>query len=84
MGVANFVCTLSPQRIIIGGGVMEQPQLLPLVRQKVQESLNGYIQATEILNCIDRYIVAPSLGRRAGVLGAIALGRQVTGDPVDA
>ena len=78
--VANLICSLSPQRIIIGGGVMGQPQLLPLVRQKVKESLGGYLRVPEILDCIDQYIVAPGLGRRAGVLGAIALGKQVTGD----
>ena len=73
LGVANFICTLSPQRIIIGGGVIEQPQLLPLVREKVQGLLNGYVQAPQILEEIDDYIVPPSLGKQSGVLGAIAL-----------
>jgi fructokinase len=52
---------------------MNQPQLFPLVRSKVQELLNGYVQAPEILEHIDAYIVPPVLGGRAGVLGAIAL-----------
>ncbi len=68
-----FICTLSPQRIILGGGVMAQRQLFPLVRQKTQAYLNGYIQSPAILREIDKYIVSPGLGSRAGVLGALAL-----------
>jgi fructokinase len=73
LAIVDFICMLSPQRVIIGGGVMNQAQLFPLVRAKVQELLNGYVQAPEILDHIDRYIVPPALGSRAGVLGAIAL-----------
>jgi len=76
LGLVNFICTLSPQRIIMGGGVMEQPQLFPLIRQKVVALLNGYVQSPKILEEIDAYIVPPKLGSRAGVLGAIALARQ--------
>jgi fructokinase len=73
LGLVNFICTLSPQRIIMGGGVMEQPHLFPLVRRRVRELLNGYLQAPIILDRIDDYVVPPGLGTRAGVLGAIAL-----------
>lgn len=73
LGVVDFICTLSPQRVIMGGGVMEQPHLLPLVRQQVQELLNGYLQTPAILERIDRYVVAPELGNRAGIAGALAL-----------
>jgi len=41
LALANYVCVLSPQRIIMGGGVMSQPQLLPLVRRKLVYVLNG-------------------------------------------
>lgn len=74
--LTNFVCTLSPQRIIMGGGVMKQPDVLPAVRRLVQEFLNGYVQAPQILKDIDGFIVAPALGDRAGALGAIALAQQ--------
>ena len=73
LALRTFICTLSPQRIILGGGVMEQPQLFPLVRQKTQAVLNGYVQSPAILQQIDSYIVPPGLGNRAGVLGAMAL-----------
>jgi fructokinase len=73
----NIICILSPQRIIMGGGVMQQPLLFPLVRREVQALLNGYLQAPAIQEHIDDYIVPPGLGDRAGVLGAIALAQQV-------
>ncbi len=76
LGLVNFICILSPQRIIMGGGVMEQAQLFPLIHSKVQNLLNGYVQSPEILERIDQYIVPPQLGNRAGVLGAIALAQQ--------
>lgn len=71
--LANTICTLSPQRIILGGGVMSQTHLFPLIRQRVQKLLNGYVQSPAILDQIDTYIVPPALGNQAGVLGAIAL-----------
>ncbi len=76
LALANLICTLSPQRIILGGGVMDQPRLLPLVQQQTQDLLHGYVRASEILQDIAGYIVAPSLGKRAGVLGALAFAQQ--------
>jgi fructokinase len=73
----SLICILSPQRIILGGGVMAQVQLFPMVRQMTLDSLNNYVQNTEILGKIDNFIVPPSLGNRAGVLGAIALAEDV-------
>ena len=76
LGLATFIYTLSPQRIIMGGGVMQQEHLFPLIREEVQQILRGYIQSPAILEEIDRYIVPPGLGNRAGVLGAIALAQD--------
>lgn len=76
LALRTFICTLSPQRIIMGGGVMEQPQLFPLVRQKTLEYLNGYVQHPAILENIESFIAPPGLGGKAGVLGAIALGQD--------
>ena len=69
LGISSWIFTLSPQRIILGGGVMSREELLPLIRGKVAALLNGYVDAPEI--------VPPRLGARAGVLGAIALAQQV-------
>jgi fructokinase len=76
LGLANLICTLSPQRIILGGGVMRQTGLFQMVRQNVQQLLNGYLRLPVILEQIDQYIVPAALGSRAGVLGAIALAQK--------
>ncbi len=68
-GVANLVLVLSPERVIVGGSVAARPGLLALVREAVDEQLGGYVD----LPPLDQYIVAPGLGQRAGVLGALAL-----------
>jgi fructokinase len=70
---ALLVVTVSPQRIVMGGGVMSQARLLPLIRQRMLHWLGGYINRSKILSGVDRYIVAPELGDRAGVLGALVL-----------
>jgi fructokinase len=75
LGVVNVICIVSPQRVILGGGVMKQPSLLPLVRARVRELLAGYIVAPALADGLDEYIVGPALGDRAGVLGAIELAR---------
>jgi fructokinase len=80
LACVNFICTLSPQRIILGGGVMSQNLLFPLIHQEVQTLLNGYVQSPAILQHIDTYIVPPALTGRAGVLGALALAEQVAGE----
>jgi len=74
--LVNYICTLSPQRIIIGGGVMKQSKLYPLIHQMVKELLNNYLQLPEIIENIQNYIVPPTLGDRSGILGAIALAKQ--------
>jgi fructokinase len=73
LGLENLITAISPQRIILGGGVMQQPQVFPLLRKKIQLLLNGYVQSPAIIQDIDDYIIPPALGSRAGVLGAIAL-----------
>ena len=72
----TFITAFSPQRIIMGGGVMDVPGLLLKVREKTVAYLNGYVQHPSITEQIDEYIVSPGLGNKAGVLGAIALGIQ--------
>jgi fructokinase len=76
LGLANLVLSLSPQRIILGGGVMEQRHLFPLMRRGVQSLLNGYVQVQAVLDGIDDYIVPAALAPRSGVLGALALAQD--------
>jgi fructokinase len=70
LGLVALICVLSPERIVLGGGVMLQPKLLPLVEREVSRLMNGYV-ASEVTG--DGYITLPALGVRSGVLGAIAL-----------
>ena len=72
----NFILTLSPKKIILGGGVMQRQFLFPKIRRRVRELLNGYVSSKNILENIDDYIVPPALGNQSGSLGAIALAMQ--------
>lgn len=76
LAVANYICVLSPQRVILGGGVMKQGHLFSRIRREVQRLLNGYLPFPLIRERIDEYIIPPALGEKAGVLGAIALAQQ--------
>lgn len=73
-GVANLILTLSPKRIILGGGVMKIPGLLERTRSQVLNVLNGYVAAPALTQHIDQYLVHPGLGDNSGLAGAMALG----------
>ena len=71
-GLMNMILTVSPQKIILGGGVMHQEQLFPMIRSKVISMLNGYYTTKELEN-MDNYIVPASLQDNQGIMGAIKL-----------
>jgi fructokinase len=75
-GLVNAICVFSPQRIVVGGGVPKHDALLPLVRGRVRDLLAGYVDVPELRDGLDGYVVRPALGDRAGVLGALELGRR--------
>jgi fructokinase len=77
---AQLVVSISPRRIVMGGGVMAQTSLLPPIRQRMRHWLGGYIDRSEILVDADRYVVAPLLGNRSGILGALALAMDAAAD----
>jgi fructokinase len=66
LGIANFICTLSPQKILVGGGVMRQEHLFRMLRTEVERILAGYVGKLP-------EIAAPALGELSGVLGALAM-----------
>lgn len=74
--IANYILVYSPNRIILGGGVMHQNQLFPLIRAKVKEFLNGYINTKEINDDIEHYIIPPALAEDSGIKGALRLGHM--------
>lgn len=73
LALANLILAFSPERLILGGGVMQHQQLFPRLWEEVPHLLNGYVRAHEVIEQIESYIVPPGLGTRAGVLGATAL-----------
>lgn len=75
--MSAFICSFSPKRIILGGGVMQKNFLYPMIREKTQQYLNGYVQSEMITSRIDEYIIPPGLENQAGMLGAIALAHDI-------
>lgn len=73
LGLVSVLFVLSPERIVIGGGVMRRPNLLSMVRSEVVRLVNGYLEAPAVGEGISDFVTRPALGARAGVLGAIAL-----------
>ncbi|MDF2587056.1 MAG: hypothetical protein K0S41_897 [Anaerocolumna sp.] len=70
--IVAYILTISPHRIVLGGGVMHQEQLFPIIRKKVTELLNGYVN-TEQLENMDNYIVPAALQDNQGIMGCIQL-----------
>ena len=73
MGIMNAVLMVSPERVVLGGGVVKRPGLLPIVRTQVKELISGYIELAGGVGNIDHFIVPPALGDHASVLGALHL-----------
>lgn len=73
LGLVSVICVLSPERIVIGGGVMNHPGLLALVHREIVALMNGYLGAPVLGDGISDFVTRPALGPRAGVLGALAL-----------
>jgi fructokinase len=79
--LTTLVLVLSPDRLILGGGVMQVDRLFPLVRKHLQRSLGGYVQADAVITGMDEYVVPPRLGQRAGIAGALALAERAAREP---
>lgn len=69
----STIVTLSPQKIVLGGGVMHQTHLFPRIRRRTLEMLNNYVAHPAILKDMDNYIVPPALGDNAGAAGSLLL-----------
>ncbi|MBT2658559.1 ROK family protein [Bacillus sp. ISL-18] len=68
----QYILILSPKRIILGGGVMNQKQVFASIYQYLEEFLRDYVSLPEL----SEYIVSPGLGDNAGITGALLLARQ--------
>ena len=70
LGVLALMAVVSPQRIVVGGGVLNRRGLLELVQRQLDQLVSGYVAVPEL--------VPPALGARAGVLGALALAESAS------
>jgi fructokinase len=70
----TLVLATAPQRILLGGGVMNsQRHLFAPLRRELQRSLNHYVQAPQLSSGIEAYIGPSALGEQVGPLGSLAL-----------
>lgn len=74
--ICNYIMILSPEMVILGGGVMHQEQLFPLIRENVLEMVAGYIQTKELAD-IEHFIVTASLHDDQGIMGCLELARRI-------
>lgn len=68
----SYTLTLSPEKIILGGGVMKQTQLFPLIRKEFKRLINEYVATPDL----EEYIVSPKLGDDAGITGCLLLAQN--------
>jgi fructokinase len=73
--LVDYILILSPELIILGGGVMHQEQLFPLIRNYVREMLGGYVKTAQV-DDLEHYIVPASLHDDQGILGCLELARR--------
>ncbi|MDD3409357.1 MAG: ROK family protein [Eubacteriales bacterium] len=73
----NTIVGFSPERIVLGGGVMHQSVLLPKIREKTEMLLGGYVKNAALGNGMKDYLVPPALGDNSGAVGALLLGMRV-------
>lgn len=71
--ISNLICTISPEIIVFGGGVMQRHQLLKIIQSKTRCVLSGYIKSKSLDENISEYIVAPRLKEDSGILGALSM-----------
>ncbi len=72
----NAMMSVSPERIILGGGVMQQQALFPLVRTALKELLGGYLESPAITD-MDTYVVPPALAPDSGLIGGALLAKAL-------
>lgn len=82
LGLMNLAVAFSPQRIIMGGGVMGQAHMVEKLRLGFKKIMNGYIRHPDVNDRLDLYIQAPGLGTLSGILGALVLAEQIYSDKV--
>lgn len=72
--LVTYTLTLAPEKIILGGGVMNQDHLLDKIRQQFVEQMAGYMESPEV----SEYIVRWGLPNKSGIIGSLLLGKEAT------
>ncbi|WP_018923537.1 ROK family protein [Salsuginibacillus kocurii] len=70
--LVSYTLVLRPERIILGGGVMQQPHLLPLIHEEFKTFMGGYVPTDDL----ESYIVTPGLEGRSGIVGCLLLAKE--------
>ena len=76
----NAMMSFSPEKIILGGGVMQKDFLFPMIRRRTLELLAGYISSPAVDRGLEDYIVPPGLDTLSGITGAYLLALDALGD----
>jgi predicted NBD/HSP70 family sugar kinase len=71
--VTTVVYLVTPQSIVLGGGVLHIEGLLDAVRSSTLVRLAAALDGTAVADSVAGYLVRPALGGSSGVLGALAL-----------
>lgn len=71
--LVSYTLTLSPEKIVLGGGVMKQKHLFPMIHKYFKEMMNEYIKKPQLMEEVENFIVYPGLGDNSGTYGALAL-----------
>ncbi|CUU49301.1 ROK family protein [Clostridium beijerinckii] len=74
--VMAYTLILSPERIVLGGGVMKQRQLFPLIRTELEQLMKKYVAMPNL----DEYIVPPGLGDNSAIIGCLLLAQKTNGN----
>ena len=70
--LVNYTMCYSVERIVLGGGVMDNKFLFPMIRNYYTELLSGYIDMPQVKDT-DTYIVPAGLEGNQGIIGAMNL-----------
>ncbi|USK92425.1 ROK family protein [Rossellomorea marisflavi] len=75
----QYIVIISPKKIILGGGVMKQRQIFPIIYKHLEKMINGYVD----LPPLEEYIVSPGLGDNAGITGSLMLAHEAYEDEIN-
>ncbi|GER74051.1 ROK family protein [Weizmannia acidilactici] len=70
--LVSYTLVLRPERIILGGGIMNQKQIFQFIRQQFKEMLNGYVDVPDV----EKYIQPVGLQNKAGIIGGLLLAKE--------